>query len=195
MVHAGSWDATYTAFNASGLEDGRREVFTWRHGGPQRRAIALPWANPRAAQGQLRMPQWWFGVWTLQPQAASSALEVRPSVKLKALLPYGGLPLWCAKPQPRCDFAPPKVYTAALIPDDLRRARLRGITSRHTDCNPTYLTLTRTYRFRGMVSTLLNAWRNARVVSGTVGPAQPTRMLLPLSALSVLARLFAGDKL
>ncbi len=33
MVHAGSWDATYTAFNASGLEDGRRaEVFTWRHG-------------------------------------------------------------------------------------------------------------------------------------------------------------------
>ena len=33
VVHAGSWDATYTAFNASGLEDGRRaEVFTWRHG-------------------------------------------------------------------------------------------------------------------------------------------------------------------
>ena len=135
VVHAGSWDATYTAFNASGLEDGRRdEVFTWRHGGPQRRAIALPWANPRAAQGQLRMPQWWFGVWTLQPQAASSALEVRPSVKLKALLPYGGLPLWCAKPQPRCDFAPPKVSTAALIPDDLPRARLRGIMSRHIDC-------------------------------------------------------------
>ena len=135
MVHAGSWDATYTAFNASGLEDGRRdEVFTWCHGGPQRRAIALPWANPRAAQGQLRMPQWWFGVWTLQPQAASSALEVRLSVKLKALLPYGGLPLWCAKPQPRCDFAPPKVSTAALIPDDLPRARLRGIMSRHIDC-------------------------------------------------------------
>ena len=38
-----------------------------------------------------------------------------------------------------------------------------------------------------MVSTLLSAWRNARVVSGTVGPAQPTRMLLPLSALSARA--------
>ena len=33
VLHAGSWDATYTAYNASGLEDGRRaEVFTWRHG-------------------------------------------------------------------------------------------------------------------------------------------------------------------
>ena len=70
-------------------------------------------------------------------------------------------------------LCPPKVSTAALIPDDLPRARLRGIMSRHTDCNPTYLTLTQTYRFRGMVSTLLNTWRNTRVVSGTVGLRRP----------------------
>ena len=52
VLHAGSWDATYTAYNASGLEDGRRgEVSTWRGAaGPQRRAIVLP-ASPTAAQG------------------------------------------------------------------------------------------------------------------------------------------------
>ena len=66
VLHAGSWDATYTAYNASGLEDGRRaEVSTWRGAtGPQRRATALP-ASPTAAQGQLRMPRWWCGLWAL----------------------------------------------------------------------------------------------------------------------------------
>ena len=81
VVHAGSWDATYTAFNASGLEDGRRaEVFTWRHGASAEGHYTALGQSYRAAQGQLRMPRWWFGLWTLQPQAASSALEVRPSL-------------------------------------------------------------------------------------------------------------------
>ncbi len=31
VLHAGSWDATYTAYNASGFEDGQcAEVHTWR---------------------------------------------------------------------------------------------------------------------------------------------------------------------
>ena len=31
VLHAGSWDATYTAYNASGFEVGQRaEVHTWR---------------------------------------------------------------------------------------------------------------------------------------------------------------------
>ena len=31
VLHVGSWDATYTAYNASGFEDGQRaEVHTWR---------------------------------------------------------------------------------------------------------------------------------------------------------------------
>ena len=37
VLHAGSWDATYTAYNASDFEDGQRaEVHIWRGAvGPQ----------------------------------------------------------------------------------------------------------------------------------------------------------------
>ena len=133
VLHAGSWDTAYTAYNATGLEDGQRaEVSTWRGAtGPQRRAIALP-ASPTAAQGQLHMPRWWCGLWALATSNSWSRSRGPPKPEQE------GLPAlwWTATlpcpdclpvPRPRCDFAPPKAPTAALIPDDLPRPRLRGI--------------------------------------------------------------------
>ena len=85
--------------------------------------------------------------------------------------------------------SPGRVHISPLQPNVLR-------------CHPTHHRLASCIsRFRGMVSTLLSAWRKARVVSNAVSPAHAKRMCVPsssggpfcspLSPARLSARLFA----
>jgi len=93
VLHAGSWDATYTAYNASGFEDGRRaEVSTWRGatGLSEGPSHCQPVLQPPRVSSVCHDGGVVYGPW--QPQTAGPAPEARPSLNRRACLPYGGLP-------------------------------------------------------------------------------------------------------
>ena len=93
VLHAGSWDATYTAYNASGFEDGRRaEVSTWRGatGLSEGPSHCQPVLQPPRVSSICHDGGVVYGPW--QPQTAGPAPEARPSLNRRACLPYGGLP-------------------------------------------------------------------------------------------------------
>ena len=105
VLHAGSWDATYTAYNASGFEDGRRaEVSTWRGatGLSEGPSHCQPVLQPPRVSSICHDGGVVYGPW--QPQTAGPAPEARPSLNRRACLPYGGLP-------------PCRAPTALLCPD------------------------------------------------------------------------------
>ena len=154
VLHVGSWDATYTAYNASRFEEGQRaEVHTWQ-------------GAPRGLSEKGRI--------TASQSSGSKMAEARPNLHWAT----------CVRPAFLLASFLDVNHHATLPCEGFYRSPCRMDTSPLAApnvplCHPWYRLASCISRFRGMVSTLLSEWRKARVVSDAPSPALAIQNVCP----------------